>query len=479
MRVYVASVLAALSIALAAPGAAVAESLAISLAAFAADSVFVETQMSSAGYRESAEAGCEYAPVQLPHGVTLDSMVFWVRDQIAGAGNDLTVRVWEKNTLLDTPAVVVLEGASAGSSSTIHAVIGLPPGGAHNVNTAHETFYLEACYGAADLELHHVRIEYTGPPAGIDTGSPHVVPAAAFRSPSGRPALLAANEGFLWASLLNGGPPFDCMVAPVHLPHGVRIESLEAILYDDRAESEVQIQLRRKRLNNNQAGQLIAAVVTSGATAGVQQLTTSNVSHEIVHHAFEYFLYTSSPCLATESSQRIYAVRIHHTPSLFADGFESGDTSAWSSTTTLGGGARTLQLPAAAFRPARTGSFYTQHEVDVTQGLLELDGAGCSVAPVTLPDGSTLVLLTANLYDTDPSRSLTVRLWRKRANLPSATEIGSVTSSGATGPTIEIDLLSGTVNTQQNHYYVEACRPAGAGPDTFGVQAVRIDYVAP
>lgn len=480
------SVLFVLLAPLLAPAVAAAESLGVSPAAFLANSVFVDTQLiGSAGYRESGDTGCEYAPVQLPHGVVLNSLVFWVHDDVSGAGNDLAVRLWEKNTTLDTTAVVVLEGTSSGSSSTIHAIIGLPPAGPHNVNTTDETFYLEACYGAGNLELHHVEINYSGPPSGIDTGSPAVIPPAAFRSLNGRPAQLNTSGGYVFASFLNGGPPNDCLVAPVILPDGTNIQSVQATLYDQRADSNVHLQLRRKRLGTNLASEVLATVSTAGASSAPQQVSTSAVSHPRVHHAYEYFLATAGDCPVTDTTQRIYAVRIHHTPSLFADGFESGDTSAWSAVARLGGGAplgggtRRLQLPAAAFLPQRTGSFFTQHEVDVVQARLRLSAPACSFAPVTLPNGSSLILLAAWLFDSDPSRDLTLRLWAKNDNLPFANELANVSSSGASGPTLALAVLSGNVNTQQNHYYLEVCRPSGSGPDSFGVQTVSIDYSPP
>jgi hypothetical protein len=457
------------------PFRAAAESLAISPAAFAANSAVAETVMAgSGGRRTSGEAGCEYAPVQLPHGAVIDALVFWVRDTVAGTGNDLTVQLWQKNTFTNAAATVVAQGSSSGSGASIVPVIAVP-GGTFDVNALHETFYLEACYGAVGLELHHVKIDYTGPPSGIATGPPAVVPGAAFRSRSGRPAELSGPAGYVWPALLPGGLANDCLIAPLHLPDGVSITALEANLFDTSPGADVVIQLRRKRLNTNLTSTLLAQVSSTG-TSGPQLAVTEVVTNPIVDHAYEYFLTTAGACPLTDGSHRIYAVRVDHTASLFADGFEGGDTSAWSAPAVT---FETLLVPAPAFRPATSGALFTIHPFFVDVAALALAEAGCSYAPVTLPNGAELVLLTAYMVDNDPARNLTIRLYGKDDNAGSAVELGSATSSGSSGPSVGLDLLSGTVNTSTHHYYVEACRPAGANASGFGVQSVLVDYDAP
>lgn len=448
---------------------ATAEFLGVSPSAFIVSSAAAGTTMAgSSGHRVSVASGCEYAPVQLPSGSILSALTFWVRDNDAEDG--ITLTLWEKNTTTNSAAVALIQGTSAGTNPVIRAVIATDPTPS-NVDPVNETFYLEACYGDVGLELHHVAITYTGPPTGISTSSPVVVPAAAFRTVSGRPAILVASEGYLMASFFNGGFATDCTVAPVNLPDGTTLDSLRATLFDSRAESNVAIQLRRKRLNTNQASEVIAEVTTTG-TSGHQQVMTSSFTAPIVDHAYSYFLATTGPCPVTDSTQRIYAVRVYHTEAIFTDGFESGDTSAWSLDFDR------LLIPAAAFLPAASGAWNT-HPVDVATGRLNFQDASCAFAPVTVPNGATLSLLGAYVVDPDPSRSITVRLRVKNDNGASASQIAAVTSTGSVGPTPLLALLSTTVDTAMNHYYLEVCGPAGATPGAFAIQGALIDYLNP
>ncbi|NND76102.1 MAG: hypothetical protein HKN44_13950 [Ilumatobacter sp.] len=107
---------------------------------------------------------------------------------------------------------------------------------------------------------------------------------------------------------------YGCMVAPVHLPDGVKIQRVEGSLYDNDATSSIGVVLQR----SSDAGtvDLLARVRTTGTSNAVQVDTDTTVDHDVIDNAnYSYHLYG---CVSS-SSIRLYSLRIFYQEVLVVD----------------------------------------------------------------------------------------------------------------------------------------------------------------
>lgn len=428
------------------------------------------------GMRTSNDwASCAVAPTQLPNGASIDSLVMVAVDDDPTA-NLVATLLRIGNT--GTAAVEVAEAASSGDSSSIRTFLAFPPADVDRVvDDATESWWVRVCYDdSLALELHHVYVTYQGRPAGVDTTSPVVVPASAFRGSGvndvdaqGAAFSFHHTRGYAIASDLAGD---SCPVAPVYLPAGATIETLSADLLDN-STYNLGIQLRRKRLSTSEASQLLAEVTTTGASSAVVRRSSSAISNAVVDDRYQYFLSTISGCLREDEDLRIYSVRIDHDDPIFSDGFESGNQNRWE-----GRPAAVLVIPPAEMISAPY-DYTGKAEVDPTTGILALDDY-CAIAPVHLPHGSESFLLESYLRDSDASRNLTLSLRRKRATTTAVTLLSAVTTSGSSAnQQYDLAVLSEVVDNDSYHYYVDACAPDGAPAGLFSIHGVKVSYYLP
>lgn len=157
----------------------------------------------------------------------------------------------------------------------------------------------------------------------VSTASPLTVPPAAFVPlRPGQEFNHIPDQGSLFA------PDAALFVAPVHLPEGVQVTAVVAFFIDaSAATSRVILQRRRISTNESLAAQEVGLVDSFGSGSGVQTRRDDNILNPIVENTqYVYFLYVS---LALDHSLR--GVQIEFTgPPLLVDGFEAGNTSAWS-----------------------------------------------------------------------------------------------------------------------------------------------------
>jgi hypothetical protein len=157
--------------------------------------------------------------------------------------------------------------------------------------------------------------------------SPLVIPAAAFRSDGFLPGsfFFPFSGGYLQGDSENYG----CVEAEAPLPSGFVVKRMSVSLYDNDAGRNVSVTLRKVD-NFTGTGSVMGQVSTLGTSNSVQVLTDSFIVGSLVSYPdFSYYLTT---CLGS-GNIRLYSVQLYYAPvDVFDDGFESGDTSAWSNT---------------------------------------------------------------------------------------------------------------------------------------------------
>ena len=160
----------------------------------------------------------------------------------------------------------------------------------------------------------------------FDGSDPFVVSAAAFNV-DGFPgsAYFYSFQGYLY----NLAAGTSCFMAPLYLPAGLSLARMVFHAYDSNAGSNIGVALVRSSLFNTAGFETMGSAWTSGSS-GMQNLVDDSIQFPVIDNRnYNYRLQT---CIdgSAGTSLRIYAVTL--LSSFFNDGFESGDTSAWSST---------------------------------------------------------------------------------------------------------------------------------------------------
>ena len=160
----------------------------------------------------------------------------------------------------------------------------------------------------------------------FDGPGPLSVPAAAFELDgyAGSDYFFTFSGGYLYQV----GAETACFMAPLYLPNGTKIASIEVSAYDENPTLDFSVAMFRASLLAV-VGEVMAEAGTSGAS-GLQLPLDETISFPIIDNST--YSYHLGACLAggVGASLRLYAVKIEHSTLIFADGFESGDTAAWS-----------------------------------------------------------------------------------------------------------------------------------------------------
>ena len=163
---------------------------------------------------------------------------------------------------------------------------------------------------------------------GIGGVSPMVIPAAAFSSKGNdaSSAYFSVPTGYWRGNSLPGG----CLQAGVYLPQGALITSIYASMYDNDPAATVSVTLTRTSNTEIHQYSDIATLATSSNSTDMQTAGDTSIDHPVVDYpAYTYWV---STCLASVDT-RLYSVRVYFdNDGVFADGFESGGSSAWTST---------------------------------------------------------------------------------------------------------------------------------------------------
>jgi hypothetical protein len=161
----------------------------------------------------------------------------------------------------------------------------------------------------------------------FDGPGPFIVPAAAFNLDGHQPSdyYFLFGGGYLYQT----GAETACFMAPLYLPNGTEIFSMGVSAYDISAAADISVTMSRT-LWSTATSEIMATASTTG-TSGKQFPVEDTISNPTINNGS--YIYRLQTCLAggTGADLRIYAVRIE-TTFIFADGFESGNTGAWSAT---------------------------------------------------------------------------------------------------------------------------------------------------
>ena len=286
-------------------------------------------------------------------------------------------------------------------------------------------------------------------------------------------------DGWVEGQLTGGGD--GCLVAPVHLPHDARIHSILFQVFDNRAEN-FRVDLKRKLRGNSAPAEAIAGIGTSGASGALQQgLVVLPGDPHLVQDAFVYFLSTEGGCLAG-ANHRIYAVRFNYTLPIFADDFESGDTSAWG------------VPPQTEFSAWVSGADFQNYAgwpwtIDTTLAAFWIENANdltppCAMAPLELPEGATVTGLRGNLWDVRGDRNVTLNIRRSRMNSSTVAEpLATASTSGSSGWQLRSDftISNGVIDNDTYWYWIDLCLTGGNTLEAaqIGVQAAEVLYSLP
>lgn len=310
-------------------------------------------------------------------------------------------------------------------------------------------------------------------------GEQLVVGAADFHSRIPEGHVFDSVAGLIGGALTTGG---GCLVASAPLPHRAQVKQLILQVYDNHAAQDFRIELKRKRRGNSVVAQTLAGASTSGATTAAREINVvlPDGGH-LVSDAFVYYLSTDADCL-DGTSHRIHAVRIDYVLPLFADDFESGDTSAW------GAPPQTLHhywVSGIDFKNLQ-GWPWT---IDTTLATFWLENAinspaPCALARLELPHGATVGGILANLWDVRSDRNLTLSL--RRSTMASAVVpavLTSVSTSGQNGWQLQLSftVANAVIDNDTYWYWLDACITGGNQVESaqLGVQAVQVFYSPP
>ena len=223
-------------------------------------------------------------------------------------------------------------------------------------------------------------------------------------------------------------------IRAVHLPEGAQVTALAAFAIDENGAENLQVQLWRRQISTGHLeGIEMAAAPTIGTSAAMQEPRDTSVSApEIENGLYVYWVAARMP-----ADTELFGIQIEYLVPLFADGFESEDTSAW-----LGAVEPGFTSPVSvnfadlvSTTVGLDGCWYGGDTGSTAEAYVmggEHDGAGCCfVAPVHLPNGVEVTFMISYLVDSGAS-DITLSLRRKSlANQVVSVPLATLMSSGS------------------------------------------------
>lgn len=328
------------------------------------------------------------------------------------------------------------------------------------------------------------------PSFALGQSAPLRVPASGFHSDRSGHGATYDVSGYVFGTESAMSGTTGCLVAPLHLPVGAEITEMSAHLWNNHP-FDFGVRLYRKRIGTATAAEELGRVSTNVSGAFVHEYKDISIADPVVDDLYSYYLATAS--CPDGPDQRIYVVDVEYlaSPLIFSDGFESGGTSAWNSSSRAGGargGLKTLRLSGMHFR-AKSPLFHSWH-TDVAEGAFTMamqnhsnpDGVLCmAAAPVLLPDGAQIEGMIGYLWDTSSAHSAVLRLRKGNftTTAPPPLVLTASTSVAGAPPQWQIasDLSAdlGSVDNASSWFYLEFCQ----GGSTVGVteQALRVQTV--
>jgi hypothetical protein len=148
-----------------------------------------------------------------------------------------------------------------------------------------------------------------GAPRGVESvySSPLIIPAADFRSDGYDPDSFFFSFGNGYAQ---GEHANTCMMAPAYLPNGATIEEIYASVYDNDANSGINIWVRLYRVNNySGAVNTMANMETTSQSTSIQVIEDTSISYpNVLYPDYSYYV---GVCLESFDT-RLYSVRLYY-----------------------------------------------------------------------------------------------------------------------------------------------------------------------
>lgn len=291
--------------------------------------------------------------------------------------------------------------------------------------------------------------------------SPLIIPGSAFAADGADSGNYTKSGG-----KINGGPSVE-VYAGVYLPPNTRITSVELVARDATDSFNATVYLKETPFGTLGSTTNLYTLQTTGNSTSIQRIF--NFADVVVDpHNNLYYLVANLP----HSDLRIYQFRIFYEPAvIFADGFESGDTSAWSSTSLFApnqdknveldpikattqfwvndpafmealdnsvnqraGYGSPLVIPGPAFKThggADAGDYY----ISSPYGYLYTrpDETAFFDTPVNLPQGASISFVQVAYIDSNPTGKIMFWLSRVETLTGTMSDLGFIESSGIDG----------------------------------------------
>ena len=119
---------------------------------------------------------------------------------------------------------------------------------------------------------------------------------------------------------------------PLHLPDGATISYIQVRVADFAPTGMLWVYLRSRPWNSRASGDTEAFVISSNDSQSDQVLNLMNLNLEVDNTTRSYWLDIAPAAADIPGELCVYGIHVVYIPGIFADGFESGDTTAWSST---------------------------------------------------------------------------------------------------------------------------------------------------
>lgn len=159
----------------------------------------------------------------------------------------------------------------------------------------------------------------------FDSSEVSIVPSAAFTADGFLPT--STHFSFSTALLFGNSEGYGCVVARLHPRNNIAIREIAATVEDN---STASIVLRLYRIDTFAGGAtIIGELASSGAVPGLRVLSSTAIVDGVIDVPNYSYYWTT--CLNNVDT-KVLSVRVYYDVALFSDGFESGNTSAWSTT---------------------------------------------------------------------------------------------------------------------------------------------------
>jgi len=117
---------------------------------------------------------------------------------------------------------------------------------------------------------------------------------------------------------------------PLHLPDGAMIRSIGFKVADFSFTGDFIIYLRSRPWNSRAQGDIEEQTSSSNLIQSDQLFFMTNIDLEVNNTTTSYWIDVTPAGPVIQEDMCVYGINVAYTPFIFTDGFESGNTTAWS-----------------------------------------------------------------------------------------------------------------------------------------------------